>query len=55
MPPPVQLWVSHAASEIIASADSAVLDECQRWFNLAREVVREHVAAAWVADFVRGA
>jgi hypothetical protein len=44
-----------AAPEIVASADSAVLDECRRWFNLARETVREHAGRAWVVDFARGA
>ncbi len=41
------------AGEIIASADSAVLDRCARWFNLAREVVNEHVQDAWITDLGR--
>ena len=35
-----------ATPEIIATADSAVLDRCRRWFNLAREVVDRHVPGA---------
>ena len=35
-----------ATTEIIATADSAVLDRCPRWFNLAREVVDRHVPGA---------
>ena len=30
-----------ASPAIVATADSGVLDRCGRWFNLAREVVRE--------------
>lgn len=36
-----------ASDEIIASADSGILDRCGKWLNLAREVVREHVPEAW--------
>lgn len=39
------------ASEIVASADSMILDRCQRWFNLAREIVAEQVPEARVVDF----
>jgi hypothetical protein len=38
-------------TEIVASADSGVLDRCGRWFSLAREVVKEHIPQAWIADF----
>lgn len=38
------------ASAIVATADSAVLDECRCWFNLAREVIREHVPGARIVD-----
>jgi len=34
------------ADEIISTADSVVLDRCQQWFNLAREVVDRLVPAA---------
>lgn len=33
------------STNIIASADSAILDRAPRWFSLAREVVLEHVPA----------
>lgn len=36
------------SSELVASADSAVLDRCRRWFNLAAEVVRRKVPDAIV-------
>jgi hypothetical protein len=35
---------------IVATADSGVLDRCDRWFNLAREVVAAVVPGAWVVD-----
>lgn len=38
------------AEGLIASADSAVLDRCRRWVNLARHVVEERVPEAWVVD-----
>jgi hypothetical protein len=36
--------------EIVASADSAVLDRCGHWFNLARGVVADAVPGANVVD-----
>jgi len=36
--------------EIVATADSGVLDRCGRWFNLAREVVEAAVPGAWIVD-----
>jgi hypothetical protein len=39
------------ASEIVATADSMILDRCARWFNLAREIVMGHVPEARVLDF----
>ena len=35
---------------IVASADSAVLDGCHRWFNLARSVVETAAADVWLLD-----
>ena len=35
-----------ATAEIIVSADSVVLDRCQQWFNLAREVIDRHIPSA---------
>jgi hypothetical protein len=40
-----------AAVEPVASADSMILDRCQRWFNLARGIVAEHVPEARILDF----
>jgi len=37
--------------EIIATADSAILDRATRWVSLAREVVREHVPSAYIISF----
>ena len=39
------------SDEIVASADSGILDLCGRWFNLARETVERHVAGAWIVRF----
>jgi hypothetical protein len=36
---------------IVATADSGILDHCERWFNLARETVDRLVADAWVLRF----
>ena len=33
---------------IVATADSAILDRCDRWLNLAREVVSRKIAGARV-------
>jgi hypothetical protein len=38
------------SNEIIATADSAVLDSCTRWFNLARHVVETRCPGAGVVD-----
>ena len=39
------------SEEIVATADSGILDLCGRWFNLARETVQRHVPEKWVLDF----
>ena len=36
-------------TEVVATADSAVLDQCKRWFNLAR-FVANRIPAAWIVD-----
>ena len=33
---------------VVATADSAILDRCPAWFNLARETIVQHVPDAWV-------
>jgi hypothetical protein len=35
---------------VVASADSAILDHCDAWLNLARETVERHVPGANVVD-----
>ena len=42
--------VLSAAPEIVATADSAILDRGPRWFNLARAVIERHVPTARVID-----
>lgn len=36
------------SDRIVATADSAILDQCHAWFNLARETVARYVPQAWV-------
>jgi sarcosine oxidase delta subunit len=36
--------------DIVATADSAILDRCRRWFNLARHTVAHGVPSARVVD-----
>lgn len=36
---------------VVASADSAVIDGCCRWVNLARIVVETTIPDAWILDF----
>jgi hypothetical protein len=38
------------ATQIIATADSIILNRCQRWFNLSRLVVEESVPHPWLLD-----
>jgi hypothetical protein len=42
------------ANEIIATADSVILDRCQRWFNLGREIVHAKVPDERVMDLSTG-
>ncbi|MFQ5528516.1 MAG: DUF434 domain-containing protein [Thermoanaerobaculia bacterium] len=35
---------------VVASADSAILDACERWVNLARWLVETRLTGAWVVD-----
>ena len=43
------------AEEIVVSADSAVLDRCGRWCNLAREVVEQRIPDAFVVPMAEDA
>ena len=36
--------------QIVATADSVILDRCQRWFNLARRVVADQLPVVRVVD-----
>ncbi len=36
--------------QIVASADSQILDKAQRWFNLARVAIDSRVRDAWILD-----
>lgn len=38
------------STTIVATADSAILDKCSRWYNLARAVVEDSVRDAWILD-----
>ncbi len=38
--------------QIIATADSAILDRCQVWFNLARETVHHHLPQSRVIEIL---
>jgi len=38
------------STDVIATADSQLLDQCQHWFSLAREVVSRFVPGAHVVD-----
>ena len=35
---------------VVATADSAILDRCDRWINLARLVIERSVPEAWIID-----
>jgi hypothetical protein len=39
-------------TQIVATADSVILDRCHAWFNLARETIARHVSQATVVDLV---
>jgi hypothetical protein len=35
---------------VVATADSAILDRCPAWFNLAKETIDKYVSDAWVVQ-----
>ncbi len=41
-------------SEVVATADSVILDRCRAWFNLGRETVQRHVPGAWIVELPGG-
>jgi hypothetical protein len=42
--------ILEASNEIVATSDSAILDGCSHWFNLARHVIETTCPAAFVVD-----
>jgi hypothetical protein len=40
---------------VVATADSAVLDRCPPWFNLAQTTIAHHVPDAWVVELFEAA
>ena len=42
--------VLKASADIVATADSAILDRCGRWFNLARDVIEAACPGAAIVD-----
>jgi hypothetical protein len=42
--------VLSTTAQIVCSADHAILDRCQRWFNLSREVIAQNVPQARLVD-----
>lgn len=38
------------AGAVVATSDSVILDHCQRWINLARRVITEHIPSARIVD-----
>lgn len=36
--------------QVVATADSAILDRCEHWANLAREVIERCIAGARTVD-----
>lgn len=44
-----------ASSDIVVSADSQILDQCGRWFNLAAWVIENAIDGAWRIDLRDGA
>ncbi len=38
------------SSQVVATADSQILDCTGRWFNLARLAIQSRIAGAWVVD-----
>jgi hypothetical protein len=46
--------VLRESHDVIATADSAILDRCRRWLNLARWVIETRIPDAWVARLATG-
>jgi hypothetical protein len=39
-----------SSPHVVATADSAILDRCSRWINLARTIVEQSIPDAWIVD-----
>lgn len=39
------------SADVVATADSVILDHPVRWLNLARAIVQKHIPSAWIIDF----
>ncbi len=39
-----------ASAEVVATADSVILDRCERWFNLAHILITKHITNAHVVE-----
>jgi hypothetical protein len=50
LPPQQTLQRQPQRAVVVVTADSAILDRCPAWFNLARETVCRHVPSATVVD-----
>ena len=46
--------VLSSADQVVCSSDHEILDRCQRWFNLSREVISTHAPKARVVDLGSG-
>lgn len=42
--------VLRSSAQVVASSDSQVLDQAQRWFNFARVAIDARVRQAWIVD-----
>jgi hypothetical protein len=40
----------YQSRQVIATSDGVVLDRCQHWVNLAREIITQRIPNAWVVD-----
>lgn len=43
--------VLYESGQVIATSDGVVLDRCQHWINLTREIITERIQKAWLLDF----
>jgi hypothetical protein len=42
--------VLYQSGQVIATSDGVVLDRCQQWVNLAREIITRRIPDAWLLD-----